>query len=219
MKITQTTKQQKVNLAIAAILATCFIVMFFKSCTGEPVIVQVKTPEVNGSFAPVAPIHDTIFLTKTVKSVIVKKGTDEFAQAEITRLLAEYDKLNEAFANANDSLQQIIYAKTIAAKQFSHTFDNDTLNATVKGIVANGNVDKLKLNYKIKSRKVDVKMPQTVFRLLGGIEVGNTTQLDNFTTKANVGFQNKKGNIITVGVDTDEQFYLGYCFSIFSVKR
>ena len=212
------TKKNKSTLVLSGIIVVLLILLWFKSCNSQPETIKVNVPEATGSFETTKVIHDTIFLTKTVKSKPISVN-DEFAQSEIDRLLKEYNELNDAFANANDSLQQIIYAKTIAAKQFSHTFDNDTLNATVKGIVANGEVDKLKLDYKIKSRTIETKIPQTTFRLLGGIEIGNSLQLDQFVTKANLGFQNKKGNVVTLAVDTDQRFYVGYQFSIFSLKK
>ena len=212
------TKKNKSTLLLSGIIAVLLILLWFKSFNQKPEKIKVNVPEVTGSFETVKVIHDTIFLTKTVKSKPISVN-DEFTQSEIDRLLKEYNELNDAFASANDSLQQIIYAKTIAAKQFSHTFDTDTLNATVKGIVANGEVDKLKIDYKIKSRTIETKIPQTTFRLLGGIEIGNSLQLDQFVTKANLGFQNKKGNVVTLAVDTDQRFYVGYQFSIFSLKK
>ena len=213
--------QSNWSLRIAlAIIIIGFIIAFFNGCFDHKnEIIKVLIPEVKGSFAPVKPIHDTIFLTKTVKSKPIQNSNDEFAQAEINRLLKEYNDLDAAFANANDSLQQIIYKQTIKPKLFSHTFDNDTINATVKGIVANGEVDKLKLDYTIKPYTTLVKVPQTVFRLLGGIETGMTKDLSKFNAKANIGIQNKKGNILSISADSDQRFYIGYTMSVFSIKR
>ena len=212
-------KKVKKNLIIALFAVGIILFFWFKGCVGKNETIKIKTPEVKASFEPVKPIHDTIFLTKFVNSTPIKNSNDAFAQSEINRLLKEYNDLDEAFARANDSLQQIIYSKAIAPKQFSHTFNNDTINATVKGIVANGEVDKLKLDYTIKTRSLDVKVPQTVFRLLGGVEAGMSKSFDNFNAKVNLGIQNKKGNIITISADTDQRFYLGYSMNIFSVKR
>ena len=215
------TERKKGNwtLAIALFAVAIVLFLFLKGCDGNGETIIVKHPAVVGSFEPAKPIHDTIFLTKIVKSKPVQNSNDEFAQSEINRLLKEYNDLDAAFANANDSLQQIIYKQTIAPKLFSHTFDNDTLKATVKGIVANGEVDKLKLDYTIKPYTTLVKVPQTVFRLLGGIETGMTKDLSKFNAKANIGIQNKKGNILTISADSDQRFYVGYTASIFSIKK
>jgi hypothetical protein len=212
-------KKANWTLGISLFAVAIILIFWFKGCDNNVETIKVPVPEVKGKFDPVKPIHDTIFLTKFVKSKPIQNSNDEFAQAEINRLLKEYNDLDAAFSNANDSLQQIIYSKVIGPKLFSHTFNNDTLNATVKGIVANGEVDKLKLDYTIKTRSIDVKVPQTVFRLMGGVEAGMSKSFNNFNAKANIGFQNKKGNIITISADSDQRFYLGYSMSIFSIKR
>lgn len=208
------------TLRIAVAIIIIFsIIAFFNGCFDKKTeTVPVKVPEVKGTFAPVKPIHDTIFLTKNVKSKPLTSN-DGFLQSEIDRILKEYNKLDEAFANANDSLQQIIYSQAIKPKLFEHTFNNDTITATVKGIVANGEVDRLKLDYTIKPYTTLVKVPQTKFRLLGGIETGMSKSFDKFNVKANLGFQNAKGNILNIGADTDQRFYIGYSASIFTIKR
>lgn len=216
-------KKMNSTLILSVIIAILFLLLWFKGCgSSEPTTVEVTIPEVKGSFEAVKPKHSLVQELSTEPknlSTGVQKGNDEFLQSEINRLLKEYNSLNDAFARANDSLQQEIYKRTIAPKLFSHTFDTDTINATVKGIVANGEVDKLKLDYTIKLKTIDVKVPQVKFRLLGGVEVGATKEFDKFNTKVNLGFQNKKGDVISVSADTDKRFYLGYSFAIFSIKK
>jgi hypothetical protein len=212
---------KQINWPFVFLLVAVVLVLFywFKGCASDPEVIKAKTPESKGTFAPVKPVHDTVFLTKFVKSKPIQQIKDTFAQAEINRLLQEYNSLNDAFARVNDSLQQIIYSKSIAPKLFSHHFDNDTLSAWVKGIVANGEVEKLKLDYTIKSRSVEVKVPQVKFRLLGGVEAGLSRSFDQFNAKVNLGFQNKKGSIISVSADTDERFYVGYTVPIFTIRK
>lgn len=213
-------KKSNVTLILCAVIAILLLLFWFKGCgSAAPVYKKVKTPEVTGSVQVVNPVNNPVVNTKNGRTKIANAGNDEFLQSEIDRLLAEYNALDIAFAKANDSLQQEIYKRTIAPKLFSHHFDNDTLSATVKGIVANGEVEKLKLDYTIKSRNLDVKVPQVKFRLLGGVEAGMTKDLSRFNAKANIGIQNKKGNILTVSADTDQRFYVGYTMSIFSIKR
>jgi hypothetical protein len=216
------------TLIIAIFLAILGLVIFFKGCNGSKEVIQVTIPEVKGNFKAVKPLNKSILVQKlsteatsvsTEVNGSILRTENEFLQSEIDRLLKEYNSLNKAFASANDSLQQIIYTKAIAPKLFKHTFDNDTLSATVKGIVANGEVDKLNLDYTIKSRTIDMKVPQVKFRLLAGVEVGATKDFDKFNTKVNLGFQNKKGDVISISADTDKRFYIGYQFSIFSIKK
>jgi len=212
-------KRSNITLVLSGLIAVLLLLFWFKGCNNSQQRVIVKLPEVKGTFKAVKPVHDTIFLTKNGKTKIVKSIHNEFLQSEIDRLLKEYNSLNDAFAKANDSLQQELYSKTIAAKYFSQKFDNDTLSATVKGIVANGEVQKLKLDYTIKERSVDVKVPEVKFRLLGGVEAGMTKSFDAFNAKVNLSLQNKKGSIFTVAADTDERFYIGYQIALFTFKK
>jgi hypothetical protein len=231
----ETKKRYNSTLILSGILSIVFLLLWFKGCSSlTPSTVKVKTPEVKGSFKDLKPKNEIIKWPKngqkndkngfvlsdnTNKTRKTNGQENQFLQSEIDRLLKEYNSLNDAFARANDSLQQEIYKRTIAPKIFSQYFDNDTLSATVKGIVANGQVDKLKFDYTIKPRTIDVKVPEVKFRLLGGVEVGASKSFDQFNTKVNLGFQNKKGNVISVSADTDERFYIGYQFSIFTIKR
>lgn len=210
-------KNQNIILFFCAIIAVLMLLFWFKGCNLNTKTIPVTIPEVKGTFKAVKPIHDTLFLTKFVKSKPLTSN-DEFLQKEVDRLLKEYNSLNESFANANDSLQKIIYSQAIKPKSFTQTFNNDTIKATVSGIVK-GEVDRLKLDYIIKERKIDIKVPYTRFRLLGGIETGMIKSFDKFNVKANLGFQNAKGNILNIGADSDQRFYIGYTASIFQVKR
>lgn len=220
----QEKKSANWTLLFAIALAVLLLLLWLKGCEGSaPAIVKVKTPEVKGSFEAVKPKNEPILnhivdVNKKVNGQKLSKE-NEFLQAEIDRLLKEYNSLDEAFAKANDSLQQEIYKRTIAPKLFSKFFDNDTLSATVKGIVANGEVQKLKLDYTIKSRNIYVKIPEVKFRLLGGVEAGMTKDLTKFNAKVNLGFQNPKGNILNLSADSDQRFYIGYATTIFSIKK
>jgi hypothetical protein len=56
------------------------------------------------------------------------------------------------------------------------------------------------------------------FRLLGGFEYGNNLMFSNQILKANISGQLRNGNIIRASVDNNQNYYLGYDFSIFEIK-
>ena len=72
-------------------------------------------------------------------------------------------------------------------------------------------------SYTIKQQKTDVLVENKLpgLRVLGGVEVGNTKTLDDLSFKGSVLFQNRKGNIISAGYDTDKKIWAGYYISIF----
>lgn len=219
-------KEGNKSLIGAIGLAVFIVILFFKGCGGNgEKTVPVKLPEVKGKLEAVKPeqkplsVNDKSKNDNFVFGENLSKKEREFLLAEISKLLAENGKLEQEFMNANDSLMQVIYSKAIELKYFNHKWENDTISATVKGIVR-GEIQNIALDYTIKSRTVEVPKPkEVVFRMLGGVEIGNTTQFNDFRVKANFGFQNRSGAILTVGADTEQRFYVGYTVPIFTIKR
>lgn len=222
----KTSKEGNKSLIGAIGLAVFILILFFKGCGGNgEKTVPVKLPDVKGKFEAVKPKQTTIKsdqipdVRKVIQYKDLSKKEREFLLTEISKLLAENGKLEQEFMNANDSLMQVIYSKAIELKYFNHKWENDTISATVKGIVR-GEIQNIALDYTIKSRTVEVPKPkEVVFRMLGGVEIGNTAQFNDFRVKANVGFQNRAGAIISLGADTEQRFYLGYTVPIFTIKR
>lgn len=205
---------------IGLIIAVFVIIAFFKGCFSENETVTVTHKPITGKTTIAEPqtviIHDTVFVPK-------KYFGPDLSNADELKWKSIYDSV----LNANIQMQiqfaksknkDSIYKETISPKAFTRTWDNDTLNATVYGIYF-GAIPNIQLKYTIKSRKQEVKVPQTVFRLLGGIETGMTKDMNKFNIKANLGFQNKKGNVFSAGFDSDQRIYLGYTTSIFQIKR
>jgi hypothetical protein len=212
----------KKDFILSAVIVVLAILLFFKDCNGNgKTTTTVTIPEVKGKFEAVKPeqkpVNHIVDVNKKVFGQNLSKKVLAFWKAEAERLFKENQEMDQAFMNANDSLQQLLYKNAITIKAFNHTFDNDTLSATVTGLVR-GEVQKIKLDYTIKERKIEVKQKEVVFRMLAGVEVGNTKQFNDFAVKANVGFQNKKGSILTFAADTEQRFYVGYNFSVFAIK-
>ena len=194
---------------------------FFKRCDHKKITVTI--PEKKGSFQtdvvenkPVT-IETVKYLTKFVKSNPDNKE-NEFLQSEITRLLAENEKLSSSYQNANDSLKQALYDKAIQLNIYSKTFEDTVVKIDISGLVR-GEVQNMISNYTIKEQKVKITPNQTVFRVLAGGEVGNNTSLSNPIFKANLMLQNAKGNIFSGSYDANGNFYAGYNFSILNIKK
>jgi hypothetical protein len=216
-------KEGNKSLLGAIGLAVFFIFLWFKSCGNQPDKIPVNLPEVKGKFEAVnpeqKPVNHIVDVNKKVFGQNLSKKELEYWKAEAERLFKENQEMDQAFMNANDSLQQLLYKNAISIKAFNHKFDNDTLSATVKGLVR-GEIQNIALDYKIKSRKIEIPNPKEVkFRMLGGVEVGNTKEFNDFSVKANVGFQLGSGAILNFSADTQQRFYVGYSVPIFTIKR
>lgn len=196
-----------------------FILLFllFRNCSGidtKPQIVKVAVPEVKGKFEAKKPINIPV-------GQKVSKGKTIYIENEIDPLLlAENEKLKQDFAKANDSIKKLQFAKAIQLNKFSTDFEDENVVISINGIVQ-GEVKEITPGYKIKERKIEVpvKTKETVFRVLGGLEVGNNIQLSNLIIKANLMMQNCKGNVLSASYDTQKNIYVGYSFSIFNLKK
>jgi len=186
------------------VLLGAFIVLFFmRGCKSN----DVAIPK-NGSFKT-----DTIIKHKTLpgKTITVKgKEVIVYKNNEINKELAlENYNLQIAYINAKDSLEkEKLYKTAIELKSFNQPFENDNFKANVSGIVQ-GEVKSMQFDYELK--KLPIK--ETKFRMLlgGGI-----------TLKAadlNLGFQNRKGNILEVGYNTEKEIRIGYKQSLFSINK
>lgn len=202
----------KKNIPYLIIAVLLVIIWLQNSCEPNVETVEVKVPAVEGTFKPQKPIHDTIKIKQTV--VKWKEIPIEIENPINLQLFESYTK-------EIDSLKRfLIFLEAIEIKKFSKDFEDEFLKVTANGTVQ-GEVQTIGFDYTIKERKVEAEVPsskQTVFRLLGGVEMGNTKQFDSFVMKANLEFENKKGNSFTTGFDTEQRIWLGYKFKIFQIK-
>ena len=205
------------------IVIVVLLFFLFRSCQGNEestVTAKVVVPEVKGKFEAKKPVHIPITNSVIKQYLTTEKPSFSRSQEVDKKLLAENEKLKKDFAKANDSIKQLSFNKAIQLNKFSTKFEDDNLVLNIDGIVQ-GEVKEITPNYKIKEKKIEVpvKVKETVFRLLAGVEVGNTTQLDAFKLRANIMFQNRKGNIISGSFDTNQTIWVGYNISIFDIKR
>ena len=186
-----------------------FAILWFRGCSHTSAIVT----ETKGVFAPqkpnLVPLENGN-IQKSVSTPIIKQVENPIN----AQLLAENISLKTDFAKASDTIKKLKYSKAIQLNNFSSTFEDSLVKIDINGIVQ-GDVKQITPTYTIKQ----IPQKETVFRLLGGLEIGNNKQLSNPLFKANLGFQNRKGNVISVSYDNNKNFYLGYHFSIFDIKK
>lgn len=208
---------------LAVFALGCFVAFWFRGCsesTPKPQIVKVTVPEVKAKFEAKKPVHEAIVINANIKSNM-QKDKPVFVENPINeKLIAENEKLKKDFAKADSSTKDVIFEKVATLNKFSSNFEDENIIINIDGIVQ-GEVKEITPNYTIKERKMEVpvKAKETVFRLLGGLELGNNTQLDDFKVKANLMFQNRKGNIISGSFDTNQTIWVGYNVSIFNIKK
>lgn len=189
------------------------LLLWIKSCSPEPETktVTITIPEKKGSFTPVKPA------TIKVTEYKLEKGDPIITENPLNKKLLEENKnLKDKFKSVRDSIKLNMFEEANQINQFSSRFEDDNLILNINGI-ARGKVKEITPSYTIKQQKSDVLIENKLpgLRVLGGVEVGNTKTLDDLSFKGTVLFQNRKGNIISAGYDTDNKIWLGYYRSIF----
>ena len=210
------------GLVFGLLIAMLFL--WLKGCSGnEPAVAKtIQTKEVKGKFEAVKPIQKPVVQNSSTEPKYRSSNNDEFIQSQINQLIAENKALQEFYNQASDSLKKALYNKAIEIKSFSQTFEDDKLKATSSGFVR-GEIQNLKLDYTIKPQTIELpKQKETFIRVLAGAGVGLNKELNQFVWKANLGLQNKKGNIIRASAQRigAQQYYLAeYDISILNWKR
>lgn len=189
------------------------ILLWVKSCSPEPKTktVTITIPEKKGSFTPVKPASIKVTEYK------LEKGDPIITENPLNKKLLEENKnLKDKFKSVSDSIKLVMFEEANQINQFSSKFEDDNLILNINGI-ARGEVKEITPSYTIKQQRASVLVENKLpgLRMLGGVEVGNTKTLDDLSFKGSVLFQNRKGNIISAGYDTDNKIWLGYYRSIF----
>lgn len=181
------------------VLLSLFLLL--KTCESNETI-TATIPEKKGKFEAVKPNHEPIGNIEQFKKPTIRKNLSnadkskkeiDFLQSEIDALLQENKTLIDNFSKAPDTVKKTEYAKAIQLNEFSQTYNDSLVNIKAKGLVR-GTVEKLGFEYKIKEQKIKLPIKKKIGVYLGS-EIGINKDLNQFTYKANLGIQNKKGNI------------------------
>lgn len=202
------------SIPYLVILVLCFL-LFFKDCSTKSKPITVTIPEVKGKFEPRPIVHKPIIIEKKSFGQILSKNDKSLKVNPI--YIQQTDSLLKAYKTENDSLKTALYKKAIQLNNFNSSFEDEYLKLSINGIVR-GEIKELIPNYTIKEKQVEIKPKEVKFRVLAGFEAGNTLLFDKPLFKANLGFQNAKGTILTVSYDTEQRFFVGYNFTVFNVK-
>jgi hypothetical protein len=171
-----------------------------------PVRIEVPIPCKDGKI-----IRDTILVPKYV---------------EVTNPVN--DTLLKKYQEAKDSIAQLeLYRDAITTRIYNEKFEDDVLSINVETKVQGKMLDQDITNYYVKPSRIivdttlTVKVPQKI-NILGGAELGMPLpsmelHTGNPIVKFHLGVQNKKGNILTIGIDTQRNGYVGYTMKLFSL--
>lgn len=118
------------------------------------------------------------------------------------------------FEIAEDTTKLNMYITATRKREYVNIFEDSTATTTVY-TETKGELLKIVPTVVIKK----LKAKENYFTLYGGVEVYNNKLFNNSGIKVDLGFQNKKGDILTAGYDNNKNIYLGYHVKIFSLKK
>ena len=192
-----------------------FLMVWLNAGAGKEIkTVKVIVPTVTGKLESKKPELKPLEIKQ---EPIVKKDGLVYKENPFNIILAEENtKLKADYSRMSDSLKSKAYDKAIELNTFSYKSEDKYLKLTIDGIVR-GEVSEITPSYTIKEQESEVFVKEKLpgLKVLGGVEVGNTKTLDDLSFKGSILFQNRKGNIISAGYDTDNKIWLGYYRSIF----
>jgi hypothetical protein len=217
---------------VFSVLAIVFIIAFlFRKCNSDynklksNNKVTIVIPAKNREFKQVVPEQKVITIQKIVKGETTlvldpkyRKKNDSLLKV-IDNLIAENNELIKNFKGSNGNVRNSMYENAIKLKSFEKVFDDSLVNIKFNGIVR-GDVKSISSSYTIKQQSVKVK--ETKFRFLTGLEVGSNIKTPELTYKLNLMGQNAKANIYEVSLqNVNNQNYImaGFNYSLFTVKK
>lgn len=157
--------------------------------------------------------YDTIFKPSEIKPTIVTKyktikGKDIYIPGKIDTVEVK------VFENANDSTQFNMFANATKIRSYKNDFSDNNADVSIY-TETKGELLKIVPTVHIKQ----VKKVETKFALYVGGGLSNNLQFNNFAVQANVGLQNKKGDILSVSYDTQQNIGIGYSFRLINIKK
>jgi len=201
-------------LYVVGIFFVIFLFTLVKQCTEpkETIPVTIETPAKSGSFEKPTEVIPGV---AKKDSIVYKNGKTIYTENPINKQLAE------DYLKATDSIKRLkLYLDAIQEKDGTYVYDNKDLKLEIY-TKTRGELLEIKPKYTIKPTevKVDVPVKQTVFAMYGGLELGNNSSLSNLSVKADVGIQNKKGTIFSVGADTRGNYFVGAKVKFLDIKK
>lgn len=188
----------------------------------DPKEVTVITPTISGRAKKEVDsiVYDTIYVDRYLPGKVIK-GDKQIVVDSIYKI--KY----ETAIRDNDSLKaKTLFLESISLDTYQGNLVDDK-DITIDGkFVTRGKLLSYDIDYKIKSDTIKYT-PKVVTRfpklsIVGGVKLGLPSNQSNDvipTIAGHVGFRGKKGNTISLGLDSRKRIMLGYEWTLFKTKN
>jgi hypothetical protein len=157
--------------------------------------------------------YDTIFKPSEIQSKVVTKyktikGKDVYIPGKVDTVEVK------VFEKATDSVQFNMFTNATKIRSYKNDFSDNNADVSIY-TETKGELLKIVPTVHIKQ----VKKVETKFALYVGGGISNNLQFNNFAVEAKLGLQNKKGDILSVSYDTQQNIGVGYSFRLINIKK
>jgi hypothetical protein len=157
--------------------------------------------------------YDTIFKPSEIKTKILTKY--KTTKGDIIYLPGKIDTVEvKIFEKANDSIQFKMFTNATKIRSYTTKFNDSVADVSIY-TETKGELLKIVPTIHIKQ----VKKVETKFALYIGGGVSNNLLLSNGVLQSSIGLQNKKGDILSISYDTQQNIGVGYSFRLINIKK
>ena len=194
------------------ILVVGLVILLFlqHSCQGDTIknnpSVIITEPKVGGfNYYKPKPIKgiNYVFVTEEGDTIKVENPVNKELEQKYLNALSENEKLK-------------LYLEVIQKRTYIDSLEDKNIKINYTALTT-GTLDSIKIDYTIKPDTIKIKQP--VFRLLGG----SSLEFNYLTMKPsigiNLGFQNKKGNILIGGFNSSQELVISYYHNLWTIKK
>lgn len=191
----------KISIGINIIMACILIFLLDKPIQQDPVYVveekMLVIPQKDGAFELLTPSTPVIHKSPTINK----------------KLLADYRSLRDSIA------KEKAYEEAITENEYRETYEDSIVKIDVYTKVR-GKLLKQAPSYIVKPTTVkhidttSVNLYEPTINFYGGVEAGFPIGVGETTAKGTLYFQNKKQNIISLGIDTKGHIWGGYIIKL-----
>ena len=194
------------------------IALIFRTCNNKDTV-QFTVKEITKTLPA-----DTIVKHSIIKKeTILKENNNDKLTSDIKDMYDrlevyqdEIDYLNDYYKFSDSIQKDSLYKLTIQLKSFESEFEDENLKLKINGFLLNNTIKELTPTYTIKQKTHEIPI-KSYNRILLGAEVGINNDLNNYTYKANLMYQNKKGNTTGASfqkINNQNYFLIGKTISV-----
>ena len=143
-----------------------------------------------------------VFVTEKGDIIKVENPVNKELEQKYLNALSENEKLK-------------LYLEVIQKRTYIDSLENKDIKFKYTALTT-GTLDSIKFDYVIKPDTIKIKQP--VFSLLGGLSLETNMNTLQPNLKANIGFQNKKKDILLLG-GNNKEINITYLKNIFTIKK